>query len=268
MFDSQQSGAGADADLSASVTVFVTTVGAPTFEACLAHLAAQDCRVTLRVIAHVAPMHAAFQRMLDDCTTPYFVQVDEDMLLEPHAVRTLVERIDAAGPQTAMVAGDLWDDHLRRCIIGVKIFRHATARHYPLAPLDHFEVDQVRRFEADGHTVIRAPAGLAPLAGQTLGRHGTQWTAASIYERYATLERRRRETPPRSDWFAVYGSEFLTRFQQRPTEENFFALMGVVAGTLASRQGPAQPKDYRTYGALPGLAALRAFLAAFDPPSD
>jgi hypothetical protein len=47
------------ADLADTVTVVVTTVGAATFDACMAHLAAQDCRCTLRVIDRVAPMHAA-----------------------------------------------------------------------------------------------------------------------------------------------------------------------------------------------------------------
>ena len=41
--------------------------------------------------------------MLDECTTPYFVQVDEDMLLYPHAVRTLHERMAAAATEVAMV---------------------------------------------------------------------------------------------------------------------------------------------------------------------
>ena len=73
------------------VTVFVTTVGAPSYDACRQHLGAQDCAFRLQVIDRVAPMSAAFQRMLDECPTPFFVQVDEDMLLYPHAVRTLYE---------------------------------------------------------------------------------------------------------------------------------------------------------------------------------
>ena len=80
-------------DLSEQLTVFVTTVGAPSYAACRQHLRAQDCAFRLQVIDRVAPMSAAFQRMLDDCRTPFFVQVDEDMLLYPHAVRTLYERI-------------------------------------------------------------------------------------------------------------------------------------------------------------------------------
>ena len=75
-------------DISDLVTVFVSTVGYPTFESCIENLQRQDCIFELNVIDHVAPMSAAFQRMLEECVTPYFVQVDEDMLLYPGAVRT------------------------------------------------------------------------------------------------------------------------------------------------------------------------------------
>ena len=252
-------------DLSDAVTVFVATVGAPTLAACMAHLQAQDCRFTLRLIENVAPMNVAFQRMLDECTTPYYVQVDEDMLLDPHAVRTLHERIEATSPRAAMFVATLFDVHLARCIIGVKIYRHDVVRRYPLAMQDSFESDQARRIEADGYPVVRVPVTIEPVPGDTLGLHGTRWTAPLIYERYAKLERRR-ILEARTQWFAPYASEFLARFQREPTEENFFALMGIIAGVLGSRQGTATAKDYRTYDDLPGYAALREFLAAFPPP--
>lgn len=69
-----------DAELSAAlraaVTVFVTPVGAPSYAACRQHLAAQDCAFTVQEIADVAPMSAAFQRMLDTCTTPFSMRGD------------------------------------------------------------------------------------------------------------------------------------------------------------------------------------------------
>jgi hypothetical protein len=248
-------------DLSHAVTVFVTTVGAPTFSACLAHLRRQDCRFALHVIDHVAPMHAAFQRMLDECRTPYFVQVDEDMLLHPYAVRSLHERIDTAGAKVAMFAADLFDVHLQRCILGVKIFRHEIVRRYPFAAINAFESLQVSQFTADGYEVVRTHPGESPVDGQTLGLHGTQWTDQSIYERYLTLERRRRADTTRLRWFPPFAEKFLERFLAEPSEANFFALMGVVAGALACSNGELPAKDYRTYAELPGFQALRAFLA-------
>ena len=258
-------------DLSSLVTVYVTTVGAPSFAACMEHLHAQDSTFDLQVIDHVAPMTAAFQRMLDDCRTPYYVQVDEDMILFPHAVRTLYERIESADDTVAIYAADLFDSHLERCIIGVKIFRHAIVRRYPLVPIDGFEVVQVTQMEADGYQVIRTTAGAAPIEGETLGLHGTEWTDASIYERYANLMRRRRtHVPVRLQWFDEYPQRFLQRFMDDPSEHNFFALMGIIAGVIGTRHGRGTSKDFRSYGRLPGLQALREFLtdcAASSPES-
>jgi hypothetical protein len=120
-------------DLSAEVTVFVSTVGAASFPDCMTHLAAQDCRFGVEVIEGVAPMSAAFQSMLDRCTTPFYVQVDEDMILRPSAVRRLHQRMKASADDVALVVGWLWDVHLGRAIQGVKIFRHSIVARYPYA---------------------------------------------------------------------------------------------------------------------------------------
>ena len=144
-------------DLRELVTVFVTTVGYPTFERCLEHLRAQDSRFTLRIIDRVAPMSAAFQRMLDECTTPYYVQVDEDMLLYPHAVRTLYERLAAMESRKIQYVAALYDVHLNRIIYGLKIFRHTVVRRYPFRDVAGCEWDQIRRLRADGYVDVRIP---------------------------------------------------------------------------------------------------------------
>jgi hypothetical protein len=106
-------------DLSEEVTVFVTSLGAPSYAACRELLRRQDCTFRLEVIEGVRPLSAALQQMLDGCRTPFYVQVDEDMLLYPEAVRTLSERISSAPPDVAIVVGQLYDVHLKRCIQGV-----------------------------------------------------------------------------------------------------------------------------------------------------
>lgn len=247
-------------DLSSALTVFVTTVGGPTVDACLAHLRDQDCTFALQVIDHVAPMDAAFQRMLDQCRTPFYVQVDEDMLLYPHAVRALHAAMAAAPSDVAAIARNLYDVHLERCVLGVKIFRHQIVRRYPLHPMEAFEIEQVRRFEADGYRMEKSPTGRQPTAGHTLGLHGTRWTSEAIYERYANLQRRLRGHPERMQWFTEYGPIFLRRFLDDPGELNALALLGLMAGQLAEPTGPA--KDYRTGPAALGFDHVRAWLEA------
>jgi hypothetical protein len=88
-------------DLSSEVTVFVTTIGAPSYAACRELLRRQDCTFTLDLVEGITPLSVALQQMLDRCRTPYYVQVDEDMLLYPQAVRTLFERMASAPPEVA-----------------------------------------------------------------------------------------------------------------------------------------------------------------------
>jgi glycosyltransferase involved in cell wall biosynthesis len=258
--DSRRAVSSSHPDLSDRVTVFVTTVGAPSYEACLAHLRAQDCAFPLRVIERVAPMSRAFQRMLDECETPLFVQVDEDMLLYPHAVRALHELIGASDENAAVAIADLYDAHLERCILGVKIYRHAIVRRYPFANVQSFEKLQMRQLRADGHAIVWTPPGKSPTTEHTLGLHGTHWTAESIYERYATLERRRRGHPRELAWFAEYAGVFLRRYLDEPSELNFFALFGMLSGALAA-DGSVADKDFRIYDRLPGLREARQLFA-------
>jgi hypothetical protein len=248
-------------DLRDRVTVFVTTVGYPTFGACLEHLRAQDSRFTLRIIDHVAPMNAAFQRMLDECTTPYYVQVDEDMLLYPHAVRTLYERLAAMDSRTVQYVAALYDAHLQRVIYGLKIFKHTVVRRYPFRDVIGCEWDQIRRFRADGYVDVRSPLdGATRHSEHTLGVHGTYWTAEAVYLRYFVLELSRRMGNRTHEWLRETAATFLQRFLDTGSEVDFHALMGVLAGALADGTTMGREKDYRTYDQTPGLARLRQFV--------
>ena len=238
-------------DLTAEVTVFVATVGAPSLARCIESLRQQDCTFRLEIIADVTPLAAALQRMLDTCATPYFVQVDEDMLLDPPAIRTLHEWIRTAPPEVALCVGALRDEHLGRAIEGVKISRLAIVRRYPWDSRTSI-FSRNRRLQADGFTIARPAAA----ASATLGRHASPASAAALYERYYTLERWRRGEPRDLAWFEADGEALLRRFRERPSAESFFALMGMIGGALGPADAPAT-KDARAYEALPGLQAVR-----------
>jgi glycosyltransferase involved in cell wall biosynthesis len=247
-------------DLTALVTVFVTTVGAPTFGECLRHLREQDCDFQLVVLDHVVPLSAALQRMVDSCETPFYVQVDEDMLLHPHAIRTLHRRISESDPRVAMVVGNLYDVHLERAIHGVKILRHETVRHCRIEGEEDWVATLRRELERGGHAVVRMSLGdVTPSSPDVLGLHGTRWTPASIYARYADLGRRWRAGAPSLRWFEDYPERFLRRFLDDRSELNLFALMGVVAGVLASHRGLGREKDARVLGDPPGFDDIRSF---------
>lgn len=249
-------------DFSDEVTVFVSTVGAASYDECMAHLKQQDCRFRLEVIKNVAPMSEAFQLMMDRCQTPYYIQVDEDMLLRPDAVRMLYQWIQSAEPDVALVVAWLWDVHLRRGIQGVKAFRHSIVHKYPFSDVESCEKDQLGRMQKDGYRYLK-PLDPEPTehGAWTLGTHGTHFDVNSIFERYATLEHRRCQYPEKLAWFTTHANDFLQRFRNEPSEVNLMALLGILAGRLTATEHRGE-KDFTTYNDLPGLKEAQAFFNA------
>jgi hypothetical protein len=249
-------------DFSRELTVFVSTVGYATFNECLKHLHEQDCGFKLEVIDHVAPMSAAFQRMMEQCSTPYFVQVDEDMLLFPHAIRTLYEHFTLEEPNVAQIVYALYDVHLEEVIYGIKIYRHSIVRKYPFNDIDGCEWDQIRRFREDGYIDIRMPIdGATRDFPVTLGLHGTYWTPHAVYIRYAMLERRRRKGNRTHDWVVDTAAKLMRRFLTSRSDIDLYALMGLCAGSLTDRLATDRERDYRGYEQTPGLKQLERFVS-------
>lgn len=92
------------------LTVFVISSGEETEADCMSALAAQDCAFRVEHIRDVAPMSAAFQAMPDQCETPYFVQLDADMILEPHAIRALYDAVKCSPFWIYRIAGTLFEE--------------------------------------------------------------------------------------------------------------------------------------------------------------
>ena len=257
-------------DLSRKVTVFVTTVGAPSFETCMRFLEQQDCRFRLQIISNVGPLNAAFQKMLDDCQTEFYVQVDEDMLLYPHAVRTLFERMSRHPAHIVLHVEYLYDSHLRRGIQGIKIFRHEVVKRYPFRDVDGCEVDQIKRFRDGGfdYVVVRPPEETDPFR-DTLGLHGTNYTREAAYVRYYVLQRRERRGLPGERVVDPHLTITLAEnYRTEPTDVNFFALAGAIAGMTAPLSGSDKEKDFRTYAETVGFRELVEFYEAINPPNE
>jgi hypothetical protein len=249
-------------DISGDLTVFVTTVGAPTFEACVHLLEWQDCRFALRIIRNVAPLSAAFQCMLDRCETPYYVQVDEDMLLYPHAVRTLYEKMRAKPDGTAIHVELLFDTHVRMNIYGVKIFRHEIVKRYPFADTDGCDVDQNKRLAADGFAVsLAGPTGGDRPHDGALGLHGTRYTPREAFYRYLKLSRKTRDAQHVMGWENL-PIELARRVAEESTPANVYGLLGAMAGQVVPVGGANSEKHFRKQGRSKGFRALNRFHAA------
>ena len=183
-------------DLSEQLTVFVLTVGDErNFSSCMACLDRQTAGFRLEVIDGVAPMAAAMAEMISRCRTPFYIQVDEDMHLFPHAVKSLYDAITGAPPEVALVSWPLWDCDIERAIYGVKVYRHEILREFPYKDAHSAERDQDLRLMDAGFEVVPVP--LNGRAG-CLGEHGKHYTPRSIYVRWRRqAETRRLDGPHR-----------------------------------------------------------------------
>lgn len=249
-------------DLTEQVTVFVSTVGAACFDACMAHLSRQDCRFRLEVIDRVAPMSAAFQRMLDRCTTPYYVQVDEDMMLYRDAVRRLHDLMAGAPDDTAVAVAYLHDTFLGLPIQGVKIFRHEAVRRYPLADVRSCEMDQLERMRRDGwRTVVLTTGEEGAQVWPPLGLHDLPRDPRTVYERFRTLALARLQHRRRLRYLEDWPAMFVERYLRHGDPLDACALLAMLAGWSGGEEGAGHEKDFRSYDDLPAFAEALAFMA-------
>jgi hypothetical protein len=105
---------------------------------CMSHLRAQTVSVPVEIIDRVAPMSAAFQEMHLRCRMEFYVQVDEDMILLPHAFQTPRSSTGSAPSNVAMICAPLWDCDAARAIYGVKIYRSSIVKQFPYRLQRHF----------------------------------------------------------------------------------------------------------------------------------
>lgn len=234
-------------DLSEEVTVFVTTIGAEDFPYCMDALARQDCHFRIRVISNVAPMDAAFQRMINECQTKYYVQVDEDMILYSDAVRKLYDAICAADPQTAVWFFGLHDVFTGLCLTGVKIYRHEIVREFPYQSVDYScEVGHNERLKAVGYKIQGRYPGLHgnPRGESCVGDLNAHWTPWSVFEKYATDMTKLLRQPNHQGWMRCLPEMILNKLLKEPNEINLAAFLGCVVGLTVPdvRKGE---KDFR-----------------------
>jgi len=224
-------------DLRDLVTVFVIYSGEPDYEACLKALEAQNCRFRIQSVQWVAPMDAAFQQMLDQCKTPYFVQVDADMVLRPHAVLTLYNDLARCDSKIAMVYYPLHDPHLGQLVLGVKVYRHAVMSRYPYTSSYSCEVSQVDAMKKDGYIhETRWPVEEAEFtkgyqmfdSPLVLGEHSPTWTEERIFDRYRRLAQKHRRFG--YYWIEPLMQRFIERYREGGNLLDLWAYNGLLVG--------------------------------------
>lgn len=223
-------------DLSKEVTVFViTTSRSCNYDECIEALKHQTVKVDIIVIKDFHPMSKAFQKMIDRCMTPYYVQVDDDMILYPNAIETMYEEIIKTDKKTSMISFWLNDVHLKFHIHGVKIYKHNVFKKYPYNfECLSCEVEQTSRMERDGYKVLLNES-------QALGDHSPRWTNDGIFERYFNLMEKYKKFE--YGWMKNLPNRLWEIFKINPSKQNLYAILG--AYTSIIKEGiENKEKDY------------------------
>ena len=207
-------------NLKDKLTVFVINAGNnPNYDDCIKALQEQKCIFQLKTIENIAPMSRAFQKMIDECETEYYIQVDSDMILQPDAIETIYNALVSSDKNISTVAHMLKDTHLEFNIYGIKGYKHNVLKNYPYnLEIISCEVEQVRRLQKDGYQTL--------MVNKVLGEHSPKWTSSLIYERYFDLIEKWKNF--KYDWMNELPSKLLQIFKDNPSEINFYALAGAM----------------------------------------
>ena len=241
-------------DLTEEVTVFLLTVGDEiNLRECLDGLRSQTVTFQLEIVNHVAPLWRALQQMIERCKTPLFIEVDEDMILLPHAVESLFNQIAMAPTDVALVCGSLWDCYMEYPIHGIKIYKHNIAKQFAFENNSSSDWMQFRHMKEAGYNWI-----LASLEARSfcLGEHGKHYTPESIFRRWRGLmqKHRRYNNMP---WVQPWPKRIVSRFVERKHELDLYALCGIVAGLVGDLPEDREV-DFREV--CQDFASLRFFL--------
>ena len=157
----------------------VLTIGEPTTQDAIDSLRRQTAPVRdVIVVRDTRPFHKALNEGAGRVATPYFVQVDADMILNRHCVARLRR---AMAPNTGIAVGYLRDELMQQ-VVGIKLFRtecFAIAQFRDSISPDTDFVDEIAR--AGWQTVyVGRRRSDARGSWTTLGEHKPDWARGSM----------------------------------------------------------------------------------------
>lgn len=224
-------------DLTSQVTAFLITSGEPSTDRCREALEAQTVKVRIEEISGVSPMHRAFQQMIDRCETPYYIQVDADMILQPGAIKALYDGIEEVGNDCAQFAGYLWGDVEEESLQGVKIYRHGVTVDHPYQDSVSCEWGHNEALrEAGYYTVAQSPR--PKTQEECFGVHEVLQSDDIAFRRGKRLMEKYRRSPGDMAFFAGLPRRIKKRIRLHPSRP----LLAFWNGLIAGLTGP-MPED-------------------------
>jgi len=200
------------------LTVFIITTGKNiNYPDCIKALQKQSFSFKVDIIREYSPLSVAFQEMLNRCTTKYFIQVDEDMVLQPNAIETLYNSIKNQS-QYSMICYSLNDVHYGIDILGIKIYDHDIFKQFPYNTTHpSCEVEQLERVTNAGYKWLSY--------SNVVGQHSPKWTSEEIFNRYNVLVKKQKLLAGTCG-FGNIQQTLVNRLKNKFSSLDFFALLG------------------------------------------
>ena len=170
------------------VTAVMLTIGEPTFARARESVLRQSHPVRdIVVVENVHPFHRAFNEGVARVQTPFFVQVDADMVLDDDCVANQLARFaDGVGSVVCHLR-----DALYGRVEGVKMYRTACVGGGQPDSVSS-DTDLHDRMARDGWSTVYAlrPNDSDPALWHTFGEHGRDYTPFFAYARHLVDGRR------------------------------------------------------------------------------
>lgn len=221
-------------DYSDELTIFLISAGEEiNYKDVLLSLKNQTITFKLEIIKDIHPMSAAFQEMINQCNTKYYVQVDGDMVLKENAIEILYKAIKQTPSHIAMLCFKLHDNHLNKDIEGVKIYKHSIFKNFPYTDVVGCDMQQLNALKQAGYDIEKNQ--------MVLGLHSPKWTKESIFHRYYSFALKHMLKSP--DSLPQMMNNLLQIFMNNPNKLNFYSLLGSL-GAILAKDKTYQEKDF------------------------
>lgn len=165
------------------ITAVVLTTGEATTAEAVESLRRQSSPLEdIQMVENVRPFHHAMNAAVTRVRTPWMLQVDADMILDPDAVSRLRE---AAGRRVGMVVARLRDAMMDQ-VVGIKLYRTSCLRRHAHRDSVSTETDLMEDIERDGWEIRHI--GRDPTSPDErwnpVGDHRPDYTPAYTYRKH------------------------------------------------------------------------------------
>jgi hypothetical protein len=183
------------------VSAVVLSVGEPYTQRAIESLGAQTVPIKkVVVVENVSPFSRAVNQGAGQVETPFFAQVDADMILDPGCVETL---LGAVRDDTAIVVGELRDALAGRAV-GVKLFRTSCFQQARMPDSIAQDTDFAAHLERRGWRVVYVVG--ADGDRPALGEHRPDYTPGYTYRKLLVEGARLRHRAARHGLFWRMGT--------------------------------------------------------------